>query len=220
MVDGENAKRGTVSSAAPKSSKRSSVFGSFFNKKEMPKEKEKEIAPAVPAKDAETMPITAIAPQIEESAAMKAEQPMMNVTAPGETATEASAVSAPAGETMPTKATAITPDTKEKRRQSFFNLGGKKEKRSEATSDTEGAEKSGSATARGAKLGNVFRRASRSAKPTSSTVTDSGTPPPISKDTEPVAEPAAVEPISSEANPMATENTMSGSTPATVSASA
>ena len=216
-VDSETSKMGAPSSAAPKSNKRNSVFGSFFNKKETPKEKEKELAPAVPAKEAESAPVTATVPQTEEPTVMGSEEPMMNVATPKEATTENPTASASAGEMSATKATATTPDTKEKRRQSFFNLGGKKEKKSEAISDTEGAEKSGSATA---KLGNVFRRASRSAKPTSSTVTDSGTPPSISKDTDTAAEPALAGSMAAETNPAATENSMSDGTPAAVSASA
>ena len=219
-MNDETAKMSTTTTpAASKSSKRNSVFGSFFNKKETSKEKEKEKepAPAIPAKDAEAVPVAATAPQIEESAAMKPDEPVMNVTAPAGDMTETPAASAPAGETIAPKTMATTPDTKEKRRQSFFNLGGKKEKKPEATSDSEGAEKSGSATT---KLGNVFRRASRSAKPTTSTVTDSGVPPPVSKNTTTSAEPATAEPMATETNPATTETTMKENAPATVSASA
>ena len=218
IVNGEAAKTGiTTTPTAPKTSKRNSVFGSFFNKKETAKEKEKDLAPAVPAKDAEPVPVAATAPQIEEPVTTKSEEPTMNVTLPTEGTIDTPVAATSAGETMATKTTATTPDAKEKRRQSFFNLGGKKEKKSEATSDSEGAEKSGSATA---KLGNVFRRASRSAKPASSTVTDSGVPPQISKDTTTATEPTATEPMASENNPATAETTMNESAPATVSASA
>ena len=52
-----------------KSTKRGSVFGSFFNRKDssLPTErKEKELAPAVPSKDSEPTPVSSTAPQLED----------------------------------------------------------------------------------------------------------------------------------------------------------
>ena len=65
--------------------------------------------------------------------------------------------------------------TKDKRRQSFFGtLAGKKERKTDLSSDNESA---------GGKLGGMFRRASRSTKASSAPATDASIPPaPLSKD--------------------------------------
>ena len=73
---------------------------------------------------------------------------------------------------------------KDKRRQSFFSsLGGKKEKRTDATSGDESS---------GNKLGGLFRKASRSTKGSMGPVADSSAPPaPISKDVSATTESAS-----------------------------
>ena len=50
-VSADGSKSASTADTAPKSSKRNSVFGGFFNKKDTPK---KDVAPAVPPKDDES----------------------------------------------------------------------------------------------------------------------------------------------------------------------
>lgn len=167
--------------AAPKP-KRASVFGSFFKRDSSSptrEKKEKEVAPVVPAKDAEVTPAVApVAPQLDP-VATTAEAPSETVVAP-------------------VPATATTPEaaSKEKRRQSFFTINSsKKEKKEGAISDTEVTDGEGKKPTSG-KLGGIFRRVSRSAKGAISPSHDETTAPPLpSKDVaavEPTTEAAAV----------------------------
>ena len=54
---------------APRPSKRNSIFGSFFGKKDAMSPTKEEAAPVVPAKDAESTAIPADAPQLENPVA-------------------------------------------------------------------------------------------------------------------------------------------------------
>ena len=129
-----------------------------------------------------------------------------------------------------TNPTVISPDTKEKRRQSFFNtLSGKKDRKPDTTSDTEMTDSEGKKPTSN-KLGGLFRKASRSTKGPSTPVTDPAAPPaPISKDapasteetpatksSEPMTESASNAPM----NEKSTESAMSLPQPTPVSASA
>ena len=51
---------------APKPSKRNSIFGSFFGKKDVTSPTKEEAAPSVPAKDVEPTVVSATAPQLED----------------------------------------------------------------------------------------------------------------------------------------------------------
>ena len=157
----------------------------------------------------------------EEKMETKPEAPVMDTETQAVSATDAMAPS-----TTPATASATTPEaTKEKRRQSFFStLSGKKEKKVDGTSDaemTDGEKKSAAG-----KLGGLFRKASRSAKPTSSTVTDPSAPPALPKDAEmePKTESAAEnvpEPMTNGAMQKSSEPAMAGeSGPTAVVASA
>ena len=77
---------GTTRETAPKPAKRSSVFGSLFSKKDnlspTRERKEKEIMPAVPAKDIESAPVSESAPQLEDNMSPSSAQPAEAVAAP------------------------------------------------------------------------------------------------------------------------------------------
>ena len=62
---------------APKPSKRNSIFGSFFGKKDVTSPTKEEAAPIVPAKDVEPTAVSATAPQLED--------PVSTTTRPTET---------------------------------------------------------------------------------------------------------------------------------------
>jgi hypothetical protein len=157
----------TPKAEAPKPTKRGSVFGSIFGKKDTvsPKEekKEKDVVPAVPAKDTE---VAAVAPQLDP----------VSTEAPSEETP--AVVPEPATETAPAPSAASpvesTPATKEKRRQSFFSLGGKKEKKSESADTEASGSKAG--------LGGLFRKASRGAKSALPVKDEAAPPVPVEKD--------------------------------------
>ena len=84
--------------AAPKPTKRGSVFGNFFNKKDgmspSREKKEKDMAPAVPVKDAEATPMAATeepasVTQLEETAVMSTPAENTIATSAAPTATTA-----------------------------------------------------------------------------------------------------------------------------------
>ena len=85
-VAAENGQAGaTGRDSAPKPTKRNSLFGNLFNKVTSPSHEktEKDVAPAVPAKDTETTPVSAAAPQLADPTDTSAAQP---VATTGETA--------------------------------------------------------------------------------------------------------------------------------------
>ncbi|MCJ1475595.1 hypothetical protein MMC13_004258 [Lambiella insularis] len=264
---------------APKPAKRASVFGNLFGKKDgvspTIERKEKEIVPAVPAKNTEPVPVTTSVPQVEpvststpavepmsteqETAAVipaakagspseskggmfgflkqkevqreekkgekieakaeeKTEKPIDDlVAATGAPIAPGSGTSAP----VATDAVATTGPAdiaKDKRRQSFFGgLGGKKERKTDPSSDSETT---------GGKLGGMFRRASRSTKGSQAPGTDPAIPPtPISKDIRSTIETAQSNGITDSAVPEETHKSIvpepaATSQPATVSATA
>ena len=164
----------TETPVAPKPTKRGSVFGSIFGKKDgvspTTERKEKDVVPAVPAKDTEVAPA---APQLEpvstsvpsEEVAPVAAEPAVPATAAPVTTTEGAATS--------------TPAVKDKRRQSFFgSLGGKKEKSPSSESSGKG-------------LTGLFRKASSAAKGDKGPAPPSKDVPPVPSTTE--ANPAAAE---------------------------
>ncbi|GFF98112.1 hypothetical protein IFM61392_00108 [Aspergillus lentulus] len=138
-------------SPAPKS-KRTSLFGNFFQKVTSPSHEKSEKEAAAPT---ETSAVSSTAPQLEnpvEEAAVKPIEPETVTTAAA--ATEAEAPK----ETAAQSPTAETPAGKDKRRTSFFGNFGKKK----GDSDNEGAD--GEAKAKGNKLGGLFRKPSKAVK--------------------------------------------------------
>lgn len=160
----------TSRDTAPKANKRGSIFGNFFNKKDL-SSPTTEAAPAIPVKDVpvkdETALTSSTAPKLEDSISSPTAGATMTSTGPSATANDA--VTSPV-------ASPITPDTtKPQRRSSFFNnLGTKKERRSEAISDAEGTDGEGKKST-ASKFGGLFRKPSR-ATPTTNTKTESTTP--------------------------------------------
>ena len=88
----------TMRETVPRPSKRGSMFGSFFNKRDNAsptrERKEKDIAPAVPSKDVEPTPISATAPHLEDP---------MSTSSPGP-----AEPAAPASATIPSVTTPST----------------------------------------------------------------------------------------------------------------
>ncbi len=165
----------TSRDTAPKANKRGSIFGNFFNKKDL-SSPTTEAAPAIPVKDVpvkdvpvkdETALTSSTAPKLEDSISSPTAGATMTSTGPSATANDA--VTSPVASPM-------TPDTtKPQRRSSFFNnLGTKKERRSEAISDAEGTDGEGKKST-ASKFGGLFRKPSR-ATPTTNTKTESTTP--------------------------------------------
>lgn len=117
---------------------------------------------------------------VEEKVEKNGEVPAMATGTPAIAGSEA-----PVPSTTTNVTATPTPEaTKEKRRQSFFNtISGKKERRTDVTSDAEGTDAEGRKTS-GNKLGGLFRKASRSTKGPSAPMTESSPlPGPISEDT-------------------------------------
>lgn len=179
-VTGDGVEESTPSSTTAKSpiggttskaSKRNSVFGGLFGKKEgAAKSPSSETGPAVPKKD-EPLAVAPVAPQLDNPVKTPTTDATTNDTA--EAVTKASepiaaekAVEPTSTSTPAAPVTGATPPS-DKRRTSFFgNLGTKKEKRAGATSGdelTDGEKKSGG-------VGGLFRKASRAAsKPKAAT---------------------------------------------------
>ena len=137
----------TTTPTTEKKSKRTSIFGSLFSKKDATsptsEKAEKEAGPSVPAKDAEVLPVSETAPKIEEPIANKPIDTAA-VTAPIDTAQTPAAVDeAPtetAKETAPAE-TATTP-TKEKKggfigfiKKEAARFEGKKEVKKDETAE-------------------------------------------------------------------------------------
>lgn len=156
--------------AAPKPTKRGSIFGSLASKLRSPttEKKEADIVPPVPAKDEPATETPAEAPKIEENPAEATEAP---AEAPKDPAEEALKEEAPT--------TTPTATIKSKRGSIFGNLTGsvKKEK-----SDGEGEAKTN-------KLTGLFRNASKAGKSKDAKKKDASTPPKV----EEAAEPATTE---------------------------
>lgn len=68
----------TTREHAPKPNKRNSLFGSLFNKVSSPSHEktEKEVGPAVPMKETETAPVSAVAPQLADPVDATASKPV------------------------------------------------------------------------------------------------------------------------------------------------
>ena len=165
--------------SAPKANKRGSIFGNFFNKKDVSSPTAAEIAPAASAKDGEAALSSSTAPQLENPMNSPAAGTTMTANEPSLITKEVAA--------SPTTPSATPETTKPQRRTSFFNnLGTKKERRSEATSDAEGTDGEGKKST-GSKLGGLFRKPSRAAQ-TSSTKTEPTSPGP--NVSEPTSAPA------------------------------
>ena len=141
--------------ATEKKSKRASIFGSLFSKKDTAsptsEKAEKEAGPSVPAKDAEVLPVSETAPKIEEPIANKPIDTAA-VTAPIDTVeTPAVVDEAPAEtakETAPAEA-ATTP-TKEKKggiigfiKKEAARFEGKKEVKKDETAEKKEEEATG-----------------------------------------------------------------------------
>ena len=121
----ETAPTGTRESV-PKPTKRNSLFGGLFGKKDTTSPTATETAPAVAPKD-EPSTLSSTAPQLDNPVTepTAATAPTLDTTEPTTTATE---TISPASNTTPTGT----------RRSSFFGIGGnKKERKTGTTSDTE-----------------------------------------------------------------------------------
>ncbi|KAL1857345.1 hypothetical protein Plec18170_003467 [Paecilomyces lecythidis] len=134
---------------APAKSKRTSIFGNFFQKVTSPTTEKSE-------KDAnateETTAVSSTAPQLENPVEEADKPAEAEAAAPAEGEAAKKDESAPAAE-----ATAEATTPKDKRRTSFFGNFGKKEKKGEA-SDSEGEAKPKN------KLGGLFRKPSKAVK--------------------------------------------------------
>ncbi|KAI9814451.1 MAG: hypothetical protein M1827_003307 [Pycnora praestabilis] len=189
----------TATRDAPKTSKRNSIFGNFFQKKDVtsPTEEkvEKEVAPVVPAKDIEA-PITTSAENRDESlepvadgiestpaaaASNERAEPIAsnveNLEPPAEATTALPAATAAPVTTVPA---ATAPDAvKEKRRSSFFGtLGGRKDRRSDSDNGVVDSAPKQRSPSPLPKLGGLFRNPSRAMK---------GNKDAVKKDAAPVA---------------------------------
>ena len=164
-----------TSKAAPKPTKRGSIFGSLASKLRSPttEKKEADTVPPVPAKDEPATETPAEAPKIEENPAEAIETP---AEAPKEIAEET-----PKEDALKEEAPAATPAAalKSKRGSIFGSFTGsvKKEK-----SDGEGEAKTN-------KLTGLFRNASKAGKSKDVKKKDATTPPKV----EEAAEPATTE---------------------------
>ena len=141
--------------------KRNSIFTNLFGKKETSTPVAKESA-TTPAKNSESTAVSATAPRLDDPVATGSSEPRTTalVSTPSADTAEGSALV----DTPTPSAQATTPDpAKEKRRSSFFgNLGNKKEKRTDVTSDTDLADVEGKKSTP-AKFGGLFRKPSRAA---------------------------------------------------------
>lgn len=142
-----------------KTTKRNSIFGSLFGKKDAASTPGEDTALAVPAKDPELTPVSVTAPQIKESSTTS-NDPITPVPAPAPTVENS--------ETSPINQTpAATGTPTEKRRSSFFNnLSTKREKKPEATSDADFPDAESKKYNTG-KFGGLFRKPSRATPPVS-----------------------------------------------------
>ena len=173
---------------APRSNKRNSIFGSLFGKKEAatsPTSATNEAPPLAPAKDSEPAAVSATAPQLSD--------PVKDIAPATETAA-AAPVSEPAvPETAPATTSTTSPvspeTTKANRRSSFFsNLGTKKEKKINTTSDTEVTDGEGK---KSGGFSGLLRKASRAqgarpskaTAPTTGAATEAEAPAPADKET-------------------------------------
>ncbi|KAI9722318.1 MAG: hypothetical protein M1812_001790 [Candelaria pacifica] len=171
--------RETTVETAPKPTKRNSLFGGLFQKKDVasPAEEksERDIAPAVPAKDVptketqnhttETPPVIApmansISPTTGNPASTETPATTTEPVSPVTNKLDTKDILAPTSETT---VTAASPEPlKEKRRSSFFsNLGSKRERKVESDTglvDSQPGQRSASPLP---KLGGIFRNPSR-----------------------------------------------------------
>ena len=166
----------------PKPNKRNSSFFGFFGKKDSAASGAKDVVTSTPAKDVETTPVSATAPQLDDP-----------VTTVSPEATSASAVAEPTTDSPDTSAaisspaaTATTPDgIKDKRRTSFFGtLGTRKEKKSDTPSDSEAVDGEKKTPT---KFGSIFRKTSRRVPSGSRAPNNSEATPPIPDSTETTA---------------------------------
>ena len=151
----------STAEAMPKPTKRNSLFGNLWGKKDSGATSPREPVAPVATKEPETTPVSATAPRIEapinttstESGVVEpAPTPVTDATGSSSTANTA-AVASP------------TTPSADKRRTSFFNaLGGKKEKKTEGTSEAEGIDAEGKKSNTG-KFTGLFRKPSRATPP-------------------------------------------------------
>ncbi len=155
---------------APKPSKRNSIFG-FFGKKDAVANGAKDTTSYASAKDSETTQVSATAPQLDDPVTTTPTDPTATSPVAADSSDSALPVNGPTG-------TAITPDGfKDKRRTSFFgNLGTRKDKRTDTTSDAEVID-GDSKKSTPPKFGGLFRKPSRRA-PSGSRAPNNIDPPP------------------------------------------
>ncbi|KAL2853753.1 Pleckstrin homology domain-containing protein [Aspergillus pseudoustus] len=146
----EEEKKEEAEPVAPAKSKRTSIFGNFFQKVTSPSHEKTEKEAAAPT---ETTAVASTAPQLDNPVeeAAKPIEPESVTAAPEVEAAKEAAPESPAAES-PAAA------TKDKRRTSFFAFGKKK-----GDSDTETAETE--VKPKGNKLGGLFRKPSKAVKP-------------------------------------------------------
>lgn len=139
--------------SAPKPNKRNSIFGSIFGKKDFATPTSTETPPAVPARD-EQSTLSSTAPQLDIPVSSPTAETTAATTKTPATAAEATTPAAAVSPISPT----------DKRRTSFFgNLGTKKERRTEGTSDNELTDGEGKKQSSGG-FGGLLRKASRAQK--------------------------------------------------------
>ncbi|KAL5045274.1 Pleckstrin homology domain-containing protein [Aspergillus fruticulosus] len=198
----EEKKDETEAAPAPKS-KRSSLFGNFFQKVTSPSQEKTEKEAAAPAEPA---PVASTAPQLDN--------PVEEAAKPIEPESVTAAPEVEAAKETPAESPAETPAaaTKDKRRTSFFGSFGKKK----ADSGDEAAE--GEAKPKN-KLGGLFRKPSKAVKPETKEAAESAEA--AEPKTEAVAEAGPAEETSKHADAPPTEETKPVvSTPAPVQAAA
>ncbi|RDW94113.1 uncharacterized protein DSM5745_01435 [Aspergillus mulundensis] len=181
----EDKKEETEAAPAPKS-KRSSLFGNFFQKVTSPSQEKSEKEAAAPAEPA---PVATTAPQLDN--------PVEEAAKPIEPESVTAAPEVEAAKETPAESPVESPAaaTKDKRRTSFFGSFGKKK----ADSGDEAAE--GEAKPKN-KLGGLFRKPSKAVKPETKETTEAEAAEPK---TETVAEAGPAEETPKPAEAPATE---------------
>jgi len=145
---------GTTPASTTKANKRTSMFGSFFGKKEAVSPSAMEASPAVPAKD-EPSTVSSTAPQLNN---------LVNESTAAPTLETKETPAAVANTTTPTTTTPTN-----NRRSSFFsNLGTKKERRTGTNSGDELTDGEGKKQTSGG-FGGLLRKASRAQAKSSAT---------------------------------------------------
>lgn len=144
--------------AHQKPNKRNSIFGNLFGKKESPSPGAKDFATTTSSKGSDPTAVSATAPRLEDPITTGSSEP--STTAPASTTAADTTETSALVDSPSVPATSPEPG-KEKRRSSFFgNLGTKREKRTDVTSDADIPDGEGKKSTP-AKFGGLFRKPSR-----------------------------------------------------------